>query len=146
MPEVLEAIDVHNEPATSAQHAQKWAVLGGGMLGMTIAHRLAQEGHRVTLIEGRPGLGGLADAWQLGEITWDRHYHVTLLSDLHLRGLLRELGLEQEMNWVETRTGFYTDGDFRRQMEGAFDRGDQRFLKLPVRDAMTEKPDRNSVG
>ena len=37
-------------------------------------------------------------------------------------------------------TGFYTDGDFRRQMEFAFEAGDERFLKLPIRDAMTERP------
>src|SRR5439155_23434690 len=48
--------------------------------------------------------------WQLGDVTWDRHYHVTLLSDTHLRGLLAELGLESDLTWVETKTGFYTDG------------------------------------
>ena len=40
----------------------------------------------------------------------DRHYHVTLLSDTYLRKLLAELGLEQDIQWVQTRTGFYTDG------------------------------------
>lgn len=90
---------------------QKWAVLGGGMLGMTIARRLCQQGHDVTLLESRSGLGGLADAWQIGNATWDRHYHVTLLSDEFVRELWRELEIESEMNWVETRTGFYTDGD-----------------------------------
>jgi protoporphyrinogen oxidase len=77
---------------------------------MTLAHRLAQQGHDVTLFEGADELGGLASAWQLGEVVWDRHYHVTLLSDTHLRSLLAELDLEKEMRWVETRTGFYTDG------------------------------------
>jgi protoporphyrinogen oxidase len=89
---------------------QHWAVIGGGILGMTLAHRLAQQGFRVTLTEAQDHLGGLADAWQLGDVTWDRHYHVTLLSDSHLRGLLRELGLEKEIRWTETRTGFYVDG------------------------------------
>ncbi|MDA1013052.1 MAG: NAD(P)/FAD-dependent oxidoreductase [Planctomycetota bacterium] len=89
----------------------RWAVVGGGMLGMTIAHRLSQAQHDVTLIEGSDRLGGLADAWSLDDhTTWDRHYHVTLLSDMHLRGLLDELGLEREMQWVETKTGFFTDG------------------------------------
>jgi protoporphyrinogen oxidase len=87
-----------------------WAVVGGGILGMTLAHRLAQRGLRVTLIESQDHLGGLADAWQLGDVTWDRHYHVTLLSDRFLRGLLRELDLEREIRWTETRTGFYVDG------------------------------------
>lgn len=89
---------------------ETWAVVGGGMLGMTLAHRLAQAGKQVTLYESAPQFGGLASAWQLGDITWDRHYHVTLLSDTHLRSLLNELGLENEMQWVETKTGFYTDG------------------------------------
>lgn len=79
------------------------------MLGLTLAHRLTQAGKQVTLYESAPHLGGLASAWEFGGITWDRHYHVTLLSDTHLRSLLDELGLEKEMQWVETRTGFYTD-------------------------------------
>ena len=87
-----------------------WGIVGGGMLGLTLAHRFAQHGHTVTLFEAAPSLGGLASAWSLGDVVWDRHYHVTLLSDRHLRGLLAELGLEQEMAWVETRTGCYTDG------------------------------------
>ena len=80
------------------------------MLGMTLAHRLAQHGQRVTLCEAAPQLGGLASAWKLGDVVWDRHYHVTLLSDTHLRALLDEIGLESEMHWVETKTGFYTGG------------------------------------
>jgi protoporphyrinogen oxidase len=90
--------------------SNRWAIVGGGLLGMTLAHRLAQAGRDVTLFEGADRLGGLASAWQLGEVVWDRHYHVTLLSDTRLRALLAELNLEKEMRWVETRTGFYTDG------------------------------------
>jgi protoporphyrinogen oxidase len=87
-----------------------WAIIGGGMLGMTLAHRLAQAGQQVTLIESAPDLGGLASAWHLGDIVWDKHYHVTLLSDLNVRALLTELGLEQDMRWVETKTGVYSNG------------------------------------
>ena len=65
-------------------------------MGLTLALRLAQRGHRVTLLEAADHIGGLADAWQLGDITWDRHYHVTLFSDSHLRGILRELGLDSK--------------------------------------------------
>src|SRR5213594_286916 len=90
--------------------SERWGIVGGGFLGMTLAHRLAQHGRDVTLFEAAPALGGLASAWSLGDVVWDRHYHVTLLSDAYLRTLLTELGLEKEMAWVETRTGFYTDG------------------------------------
>ena len=91
-------------------NSENWCIVGGGILGMTLAHRLAQQGKNVTLFEGADRLGGLASAWRLGDVVWDRHYHVTLLSDTYLRSLLTELGLEKEMHWVETRTGFYTDG------------------------------------
>src|SRR5262245_38270761 len=89
---------------------QRWAVVGGGVLGMTLAHRLSQQGHHVTLFEAAPQLGGLASAWELGGVTWDRHYHVILFSDSHLRSLLAELGLENKLVWQETRTGFYVEG------------------------------------
>jgi protoporphyrinogen oxidase len=104
---------------------QHWAVVGGGMLGMTLAHRLAQQGQRVTLCEAAPQLGGLTSAWQLGDVAWDRYYHVTLMSDTHLRGLLEEIGLEREMKWVETKTGFFSGGKLL-SMSNAWE-----FLRFP---------------
>jgi protoporphyrinogen oxidase len=90
--------------------AREWAIVGGGLLGCTLALRLRQAGHEVTLYEAAPELGGLASAWSIGDIVWDRHYHVTLASDRHTRAVLREVGLESEMEWVVTKTGFYADG------------------------------------
>jgi protoporphyrinogen oxidase len=98
------------EPAAPDGPVEHWGIVGGGFLGMTLAHRLAQQGKRVTLIEAADRLGGLASAWRLGDVVWDRHYHVTLLSDAWLRGILRELGLERDMEWKETRTGVYAGG------------------------------------
>ena len=103
----------------------RWGIVGGGILGMTLAHRLAQKGHRVTLFEAADRLGGLASPWSLGDVVWDRHYHVTLLSDSHLRSLLAELGLEREMEWTTTRTGFYVDGRLV-SLSGSLD-----FLRFP---------------
>lgn len=85
-------------------------IVGGGVLGMTLAARFMQAGHRVTLIEAAPHTGGLASAARFGPYTWDRFYHVILLSDLHLRKLLEELGLADQLRWTTTRTGFYSGG------------------------------------
>ncbi len=85
-------------------------IIGGGMLGMTLAYRLRQKGYEVTLFEAAKEVGGLTTAWKLDDFTWDKFYHVILLSDMNLRNLLKELNLEKEINWVETKTGFYTDG------------------------------------
>ena len=89
---------------------ERWGIVGGGMLGMTLALRLSEAGHDVTILESAPHCGGLASPWHLGDVVWDRHYHVTLYSDLALRALLEQLGLSEQMNWVTTRTGFYVDG------------------------------------
>jgi protoporphyrinogen oxidase len=89
---------------------QNWGIIGGGIMGMTLAHRLAQEGHKVTLFEASPDFGGLASAWKIDNFIWDKFYHVILLSDLRTRNILTEIDLDQKINWVETKTGFYTDG------------------------------------
>ncbi len=42
---------------------------------------------------------------------WDRHYHVTLLSDLYLRNLLAELDLDRRSRaGSRPATGFFNDG------------------------------------
>jgi protoporphyrinogen oxidase len=109
-----------------AGSGERIAVVGGGLLGMTLALRLAERGASVTLIEADPQLGGLASPWTLGGVTWDRHYHVTLFSDTYLRDLLRELDLEHEIAWTSVGTGFYTGGRFY-PMNGALD-----FLRFPA--------------
>lgn len=85
-------------------------IIGGGMLGIAMAHRLAGTGARVTLIEAAPELGGLAAPWSLGTLTWDRHYHVILASDRTLRRLLAEAGLDGAIRWGTTRTGVFGGG------------------------------------
>jgi protoporphyrinogen oxidase len=89
---------------------KKWGVVGGGIMGMTVALRLAQRGESVTLLESFSSLGGLASPYHMGDITWDRFYHVILMSDSFTRKILSEIGLENKIRWVETKTGFYTSG------------------------------------
>jgi protoporphyrinogen oxidase len=62
-----------------------------------------------TILEAAPQSGGLAASQSIGGYTWDRFYHVILLSDRHLLALLDELGLASRLHWGVTRTGFYTD-------------------------------------
>ena len=88
----------------------RFGIVGGGLLGMTLAWDLSKAGHDVTILEGASRCGGLAAPWQLGDIVWDRHYHVTLQSDLVLRELLHELDLEPALQWVKTGTGFFVNG------------------------------------
>ena len=86
------------------------AIIGSGFLGLTLALRFAEQGNRVTVFESASEIGGLASAWEIGDLVWDKHYHVTLLSDSFTRKIVEEIGLADEFEWVETKTGFYTDG------------------------------------
>ncbi|MEM6712230.1 MAG: FAD-dependent oxidoreductase [Pseudomonadota bacterium] len=110
------------------QHGQKerWCIIGGGMLGLSLAHKFATPSRSLTVIEASDRLGGLADAWQLGPITWDRHYHVALMSDRYLMNLLRDIGLDQEMRWTTTKSDFYT-GDAFHPLNNAID-----YLRFPA--------------
>lgn len=101
------------------------AIVGSGFLGMTLALRLADRGNRVTIFESSDRIGGLAAAWEIGDITWDKHYHVTLASDSHIRKLLEEIGLGNDLRWVETKTGFFTDGKLYSMSDTL------EFLKFP---------------
>jgi protoporphyrinogen oxidase len=98
-----------------AEQQNTWGIIGGGVLGMTLALRLSQKGYKVTIFESAEKVGGLTSSWQMqdlnGEmIQWDRFYHVILMSDLNTRKILKEIGLENDLRWVETKTGFYSDG------------------------------------
>lgn len=119
-------LNPENCSSNSSHPPQSWAVVGGGMMGMTLALRLAQQGHRVSLFEAAANAGGLTSAWTIGDVTWDRFYHVVLLSDSNLRELLEELELEQEIKWVTTRTGFFSRGNLY-SLSSSWD-----FLRFPV--------------
>ncbi len=101
-------------------------IVGGGMLGMTLGWNLAKAGHNVKIFEGAPRCGGLAGPWELGDVVWDRHYHVTLASDLAVLELLRELDLESELRWTRPGTGFFVDGKLY-PFSGALD-----YLRFPA--------------
>lgn len=99
---------------------------------MTLAMRLADAGHKVTIFESAGEIGGLASVWEIGDIVWDKHYHVVLASDRHTRNIIEEIGLGDEFRWVETKTGFYTDGELISMSDT------MEFLKFPPLDLISK--------
>ncbi|MFE0366746.1 hydroxysqualene dehydroxylase HpnE [Streptomyces tendae] len=67
-------------------------VVGGGLAGVTSALALADAGVRVTLLEGRPRLGGLAFSFQRGDLTVDNGQHVYLRCCTAYRWFLDRIG------------------------------------------------------
>jgi len=88
-------------------------VIGGGILGLTLAHELLKQGRQVRVWERAPTLGGLMGRTsfdELGGVSCDRYYHAILNSDRTLMGLMEELGLRDRLKMVATQMGFYHDG------------------------------------
>jgi len=101
-------------------------ILGGGITGLTTAFYLLRAGCKVTILEARPQLGGLATYFNFGPFYWDKFYHCILTSDLPLLQLIEDLGLSEELRWTETKVGFFTDGHLH-SMTTSMD-----FLRFPA--------------
>jgi protoporphyrinogen oxidase len=85
-------------------------VIGGGILGMTAALRLAEAGVKVCVYERAPDLGGLVGSFDFDGHPVDRFYHVNLPTDDRILGLAEELGLRDRFRFRPTKVGFYGDG------------------------------------
>jgi protoporphyrinogen oxidase len=86
-------------------------IVGGGLLGLTVAYRLLAAGVPVTVYERDTKLGGLAAATDLDGIPVDRYYHVVLPTDDRVRGLAAELGMgDESFRFRPTGAGFYHQG------------------------------------
>ena len=101
-------------------------IVGGGLMGLVLAERLAAMGHEVSVFERAEQPGGLATWHDFGAFVWDRFYHVVLPSDTALLELIRRIGLGDKLQWRETRTAYYVDRSFHSISTGL------EFLRFPL--------------
>lgn len=91
--------------------APRVAIVGGGILGVVLAYRLAQRGAAVELYERAAHPGGLASSMELGGHQVDRFYHVILPSDDSMTGLIEEVGLTDALHFHPSGVGFLSGGE-----------------------------------
>jgi squalene-associated FAD-dependent desaturase len=77
-------------PGPAGRHV---VVIGGGLAGITAAIRLREAGAAVTVLEGRPWLGGATCSFTRGEKVIDNGQHVFLRCCTEYQGLLARLGV-----------------------------------------------------
>jgi protoporphyrinogen oxidase len=86
-------------------------IVGGGLLGVGVAYRLACAGVPVTLYERGERLGGLAGTTDLGGYDVDRYYHAVLPTDDRVLALAEEVGLGPDrVRMRRLGVGFFQDG------------------------------------
>ncbi|MBD9449818.1 NAD(P)/FAD-dependent oxidoreductase [Rhizobium sp. RHZ01] len=85
-------------------------VIGAGAMGLAAAHRAAQLGHEVDLIEADSVAGGMAAHFDFGGLSIERFYHFVCKSDEPTFALMRELGIGDKMRWRPTSMGYFMKG------------------------------------
>lgn len=91
--------------------APRVGVVGGGVLGISLALRLAQAGAAVTVIERGPTLGGLAGTMDFGGHQVDRFYHVITPADTRMIAMAEEVGLGDQLRYTPVGAGFFANGE-----------------------------------
>jgi protoporphyrinogen oxidase len=83
------------------------AIVGGGLMGLAVAHALQQEGIEVVVFERSQQLGGLVGSFDLDGFPVDRFYHVVLPTDERVRSLAESVGLHDTFTFRPVQVGFY---------------------------------------
>ena len=92
---------------------QKIAVLGAGPMGLAVAYQLARDGHKPIVFEADDRVGGMTAAFDFSGLSIERYYHFHCISDHDFLTVLDELALEDKMQWVETKMGYWYQGQLQ---------------------------------
>ena len=95
-------------------HQNNIAIIGAGMAGLAAAYDLNKAGHRVTIYEAAPQVGGLAAGFKAPHWDWtlEKYYHHWFQSDKHILGLIRELGWSDKVIFPRPYTVIYFNDRF----------------------------------
>ena len=86
------------------------AFVGAGLSGLTAAYRLAQAGYQPKIFERYPVPGGLARVIEVGGEPLEVFYHHLFTNDTTITALAEELGLGDQIEWLPSKMGIWTEG------------------------------------
>lgn len=82
-------------------------IIGGGLMGVSLAYFLSQSNHQVTILEQDSHLGGLNDELQFDDgLKIPRYQHAIMPTDTNVRDLCVKLGLQDDLVLQNARSGF----------------------------------------
>ena len=85
-------------------------IIGAGITGLTAAYHLSKEGHKVTIYEHAPFIGGHASTFEVQGSQLERGYHHLFTSDQDIQELVDLLGISDAIQWIPSSVGIYVAG------------------------------------
>lgn len=92
------------------QKNKKIAVVGAGPMGLAVAYQLVKYGYKPVVYETDDRVGGMSATFDFDGIDIERYYHFHCTSDDAFFEVLKELNLEDNLNWTSTKMGYWFDG------------------------------------
>ena len=82
-------------------------------MGLAVAYQLARDGHCPVVFEADDRVGGMTASFDFSGLNIERYYHFHCISDHAFLTVLAELGLADKMRWVETKMGYWYQGQLQ---------------------------------
>lgn len=109
------------------------AVIGGGLAGLSTAKYLSDAGHRVTIYEGNPELGGKVACFQDKDGDWyETGLHIFFGAYPNMNQLFKELDIEDRLQWKSHSMIFAIPGQTDSQGDQAWSRFEFPGLPAPL--------------
>lgn len=93
-------------------HKPHVVIVGGGFTGLSAAYQLCKHDIRVTVIEKKGSLGGLADAFDLDGQRLGKFYYTWFTNDKDVIELIKELDCVDQLISSPVKTSIYRDKGF----------------------------------
>ena len=91
---------------------KKIIIIGAGFSGLSIAYELTKLNYDVSIFDESKEIGGLAGSFDVGQYSLEKFYHHWFTSDIAIMELIKELNLENNIKFNNSKTGLYFANNF----------------------------------